>query len=57
MTGLNLRLVADLRPIRYETGACMAEGGKIFLTASIRMQEGAYQGMQANLEQSKTIPK
>ena len=37
--------LADLRPIRYETGECMVEGGKIFLTASVRMQEGAYQGI------------
>lgn len=36
---------ADLRPIRYENGDVMLEGGKLFLTASIRMQENMFQGV------------
>ena len=36
---------ADIRPIRYENGEPMVENGKLFLTASIRMQEGGFQGI------------
>lgn len=36
---------ADIRPIRYENGEVMLENGKIYLTASIRMQAGTYQGI------------
>ncbi len=36
---------ADIRPIRYENGEIMLEGGKVFLTMSIRMQEECYQGV------------
>ena len=37
--------IADMRPIRYENGEVMIESGKIFITASIRMQAGAFQGI------------
>ena len=36
---------ADIRPIRYENGEILFENGKIFLTASIRMQEECFQGI------------
>ena len=36
---------ADIRPIRYENGDVIYENGKIYLTASIRMQEGTFQGV------------
>ena len=36
---------ADMRPIRYENGEIMVENGKIYLTMSVRMQEGCYQGV------------
>ena len=36
---------ADIRPIRYEDGRVMFENGKIYLTASIRMQEQMFQGV------------
>lgn len=36
---------ADLRPIRYENGEPIIENGKVYLTASIRMQEECYQGV------------
>jgi len=36
---------ADIRPIRYENGEVMMEGGKIYLTMSIRMQAQTYQGV------------
>ncbi len=36
---------ADIRPIRYENGEVMVESGKIFLTLSVRLQEGAFQGV------------
>jgi hypothetical protein len=34
-----------MRPIRYENGAVMIEGGKVYFTASIRMEAGCYQGI------------
>ena len=37
--------IADIRPIRYENGEVMVEYGKIYLTASIRMQETMFQGI------------
>jgi len=37
--------IADMRPIRYENGDIMLENGKIHITASIRMQSGAFQGI------------
>ncbi len=36
---------ADIRPIRYENGEIVVEGGKVFLTASIRMQAECHQGI------------
>lgn len=36
---------ADIRPITYEDGNAITENGKIFLTASIRMQEETFQGV------------
>lgn len=36
---------ADIRPIRYENGQVMVENGKLYLTASIRMQEQMFQGV------------
>lgn len=36
---------ADIRPIRYENGEVMIDSGKLYLTASIRMQEECYQGV------------
>lgn len=36
---------ADIRPIRYENGEVMIENGKIYLTASVRMQEEMFQGV------------
>ncbi len=36
---------ADIRPIRYENGGCMLENGKIYLTMSVRMEKGFYQGI------------
>ena len=37
--------IADIRPIKYENGEIISEYGKIHFTASIRMQEGAFQGV------------
>lgn len=37
--------IADMRPVRYENGEVMIENGKIYITASIRMQAGAFQGI------------
>ncbi len=37
--------IADIRPISYENGAVMVEDGKIYLTASIRMQAEMFQGI------------
>lgn len=36
---------ADLRAVRYENGDVLMENGKVFVTFSARMQEGAYQGV------------
>ncbi len=36
---------ADIRPIKYENGDVMIEQGKIYLTASVRLQEGGFQGV------------
>lgn len=38
---------ADWRPLRYEDGTVMVWEGKIYLTASIRLQEECYQGVFA----------
>ena len=37
--------LADIRPVRYENGEVMQENGRIFLTASVRLEEGCYQGI------------
>lgn len=37
--------LADIRCIRYENGEVMQEGGKVFFTVSVRMQEGTFQGI------------
>ncbi len=37
--------IADIRPLTYEDGSAITEGGKIFLTASIRIKEGGFQGV------------
>ncbi len=37
--------IADIRPIKYENGEVIYESGKVFFTASIRMQEKAFQGV------------
>lgn len=36
---------ADLRPMRYENGEILMEQGKIYLTASIRLEEHMFQGI------------
>ena len=36
---------ADLRPVTYEDGTAICEGGKIFLTASIRSEGPSFQGV------------
>lgn len=36
---------ADIRPVRYENGETLTENGKVFLTASVRLEEGCYQGV------------
>ena len=36
---------ADIRPVRYENGDVLTENGKIWLTISIRLQEGMMQGV------------
>lgn len=37
--------IADMRPVRFENGEVMVENGKIYITASIRMQAGTFQGI------------
>lgn len=37
--------IADIRPIKYENGDVIYENGRIYLTASMRMQEEMYQGV------------
>lgn len=37
--------IADIRPIKYENGEILQEQGKIYFTASVRMQEGTFQGV------------
>ena len=37
--------IADMRPIRYENGEIMVEGGRVYLTVSIRMQAECFQGV------------
>lgn len=37
--------IADIRPIKYENGEVITEQGKIFFTASVRMQRESFQGV------------
>ena len=37
--------IADIRPIKYENGEPISEQGRIWFTASIRIQEGSIQGV------------
>ena len=37
--------IADIRPIKFENGDPMIEQGRLFFTASIRLQEGTFQGV------------
>ena len=37
--------IADIKAIKYENGEVMQENGKVYLTASIRMQEAGFQGI------------
>lgn len=37
--------IADIRPVRYENGEVITQQGKIWFTASVRMQEGSFQGV------------
>lgn len=37
--------MADIRTVRYENGMAMIEQGKVYFTASIRMQAGTFQGV------------
>lgn len=37
--------IADIRPIKYENGEPMFEGGRVYLTASVRMNANSYQGI------------
>lgn len=37
--------IADIKAIKYENGDVIIENGKMYLTASVRMQEGTFQGV------------
>ena len=37
--------IADIRPIKYEDGAPLLEQGRLYFTASVRLQEGSLQGV------------
>ena len=37
--------IADIRPIRYENGEVMVSEGKIYLTATLRMEEEGFEGV------------
>ena len=37
--------IADIRPIKYENGDPLLEQGMLYVTASVRLQEGAFQGV------------
>ena len=37
--------IADFRPIKYEDGTLIQEGGKVFFTASVRTHAGNYQSI------------
>ena len=46
---------ADIRSIRYENGDAIFENGEIFFTASVRMQESAFQGIFAWMPGTENI--
>ncbi len=37
--------IADIRAVRYENGSTMYENGKIYFTASVRMEKESFQGV------------
>ena len=37
--------IADFRPVKYEDGTVLHENGKVYFTATIRMQSSSYQGI------------
>ena len=37
--------IADVRPIKYENGEVLNESGRIYFSASVRMQESSFQGI------------
>ena len=37
--------IADFRPVKYEDGTVIHEGGKVYFTGTIRLQAGGYQGI------------
>ncbi len=37
--------IADIRPVKYENGEPVTEQGRVYFSASVRMQEGAFQGV------------
>ncbi len=37
--------IADFRPIRYEDGSMIVENGKVYFTATVRLQAGSYQAI------------
>ena len=39
--------IADIRPIKYEGGEVMVESGRVYFTASVRMQESSFHGVFA----------
>jgi len=39
--------IADFRPVKYENGTVLHEAGKVYFTATIRLQTGSFQGIFA----------
>ena len=37
--------IADMKTVRYESGETMVECGRVYITASVRMQTGCFQGV------------
>ena len=46
---------ADIRPMKYENGEVITEGGRVFLTASERLETGAYQSILSWLPTTSDI--
>ena len=46
---------ADIRAVRYENGEAVFEHGKLYFTASIRMQQGSFQGVFAWIPSTSNI--